>query len=375
VGTDLPIESPNRKAFRYLGIALATSVVIAFPMEQVAHSFFSPGYYWQLHSCNAARIGLDLGNILQAILTPLFVFLLPGPGSVLQRKVVRSSLRGPSRAYGALFIAVGWLCGGAIPVAWWHELRAYAGVHGLCADLFDLGRPVDPSHVDFVSDCSRYYVSVSVFAALWIGIAAGGLRLQSARGAQGDSSDPELRQFQSFFWVYLLGWAVQYRLSQWFSFVWLRTNQEWPLFARLNFVFLTASSLWALAFVRFLWKRRPSSRRGAAILAFGVTFVIYMLTALTFFWLLTYAGQVFAPVVTLNIFGLGWAFAVGIWLAAPAQPLAAAEGKVASREGGSAVFSLRTLEIVAAVAGALLSVAAAVIMLLWLFLVYKGPYR
>jgi hypothetical protein len=79
--------------------------------------------------------------------------------------------------------------------------------------------------------------------------------------------------------------------------------------------------------------------------------------------------------VTLNIFGLGWAFAVGIWLAAPAQPLAAAEGKVGSREGGSAVFSLRTLEIVAAVAGALLSVAAAAIMLLWLFLVYKGPYR
>jgi hypothetical protein len=59
LGTDLPIESLNRKAFRYLGIALATSIVIAFPMEQVAHRFFSPGYYWLLHSCDAGEV-LDL---------------------------------------------------------------------------------------------------------------------------------------------------------------------------------------------------------------------------------------------------------------------------------------------------------------------------
>lgn len=373
MGTDLPIESPNRKAFRYLGIALATSIVIAFPMEQVAHSFFSPGYYWQIHSCDASRIGLDLGNVLQAILTPLFVFLLPGPGSILQRKVVRSSLLGPSRAHGALFIGAGWMCSAVIAVAWWQGLRAYAGVHGLCVDMFDLGRPVDPYHVDFVSDCSRYYDSVSVFAALWVGITAGGIRLQSARAAAADSSVHELRQFQGFFWGYLLGWAVQYRLGQWFSFVWLRTNQEWPLFARLHFIFLTASSLWALVFVRFLWKQRPWSRQGATILAFCATFVIYMLTALTFFWLLTYAGAVLDPLLTLNMFGLGWALAVGTWLALPAQPVATIEGMIAPHAPGAAFFFLRTLEIVAAIIGVGLSVAAAVVMLLWLFLVYKGP--
>jgi len=305
-------------------------------MEQVAHNFFSPGYYWQLHSCNAARVALDLGNILQAILTPLFVFLLPGPGSIWQRKVIRS-LPAPSRAQGTLFIVAGWLCGALIPVAWWHGLRAYAGVHGLCVDMFDLGRPLDPSQVDFVSDCSRYYISVSVFAALWVGIAAGGLRLQSARAAQSDSSDHGIRQFQSFFWVYLLGWAVQYRLSQWFSFVWLRTNQEWPLFARLHFIFLTVSSLWALVFVRFLWKQKPSTRRGAAILAFCGTFVVYMLTALTFFWMVTYAGAVLDPLLTLNIFGLGWALVVGAWLAMRAQPLATAAGNTESGAGGVTV--------------------------------------
>jgi hypothetical protein len=247
----------------------------------------------------------------------------------------------------------------------------------LCVNLFELGRPVDPSHVDFVSDCSRYFVSVSVFAAVWVGIAAGGIRLQSARAAaQGDSADYEMRQFKSFFWVYLLGWAVQYRLSQWFSFVWLRTNQEWPLFARLHFIFLTVSSLWTLAFVRFLWRQRPWSRRGATILAFCGTFVIYMLTALTFFWLLTYAGAVLDPVLSLNLFGLGWALGVGIWLAAPAPPLAVVGGKIASREGGpTVVFSLQTLEIVAAFTGALLSIAVALTMLLRLLLVYKGPYR
>jgi hypothetical protein len=111
-------------------------------------------------------------------------------------------------------------------------------------------------------------------------------------------------------------------------------------------------------------------------LAFCGTFVIYMLTALTFFWLLTYAGAVLDPVLSLNLFGLGWALGVGIWLAAPAPPLAVVGGKIASREGGpTVVFSLQTLEIVAAFTGALLSIAVALTMLLWLLLVYKGPYR
>lgn len=227
--------------------------------------------------------------------------------------------------------------------------------------------------MDLVSDCSRYFVSLSVFAALWVGITAGGLRLQSARAAAGDSSGNGLHQFQSFFWVYLLGWAVQYRLSQWFSLVWLRTNQEWPLFARLHFVFLTASSLWALVFIRFLWNGRPWTRRAAAIVAFCGTFLIYMLTALTFFWLLTYAGPVLDPLVTLNIFGLGWALTVGTWLALPEQPVAAAAGKIGSRGRGAGVFSLRTVEIMAGVIAVLLVVAAAIMIFLWLFVVYKGP--
>jgi hypothetical protein len=180
---------------------------------------------WLLHSCNAARIGLDLGHIVQAIVTPLLVFLLPGPGSILQRKVVRSSSRAPSRAQAALFIGTGWLCGAAIPVAWWYGLRE----------------------------------------------------------------------------------------------------------------------------------------------------LIYMLTALTFFWLLTYAGPVLDPLVTLNIFGLGWALTVGTWLALPEQPVAAAAGKIGSRGRGAGVFSLRTVEIMAGVIAVLLVVAAAIMIFLWLFVVYKGP--
>jgi len=61
-----------------------------------------------------------------------------------------------------------------------------------------LGRPVDIYHVDHFSECSHYFICWSVFAALWVGITAGGLRLQSARPAQGDSSGNELRQFQGF---------------------------------------------------------------------------------------------------------------------------------------------------------------------------------
>jgi hypothetical protein len=64
------------------------------------------------------------------------------------------------------------------------------------------------------------------------------------------------------------------------------------------------------------------------------------------------------------MFGLGWALAVGTWLALPAQPVATVEGMIAPHAPGAAVFFLRTLEIVAAIIGVGLSVAAAVVMLL-----------
>ena len=67
----------NRQALRFVGIAIAVSVVLAFPMEQVTHSAQAPGFYWFQNSCGSVEFLLTLGIVVQAILTPALVFLLP----------------------------------------------------------------------------------------------------------------------------------------------------------------------------------------------------------------------------------------------------------------------------------------------------------
>lgn len=211
----------------------------------------------------------------------------------------------------ALFMLVGWLSAAAIPFVWWYGVRGYAGLHGECAALFDPSLPVHVFQPDFLADCARYFKYLGGFSALWLGVTAGGLRLQSARAAEGNSSSAELRLFRNFFWVYLLGWAVQYRLGQWLAVGWVRANQEWVTYSVLEFIYLIASSLWSLAFIRFFWNLKARTRMVNVVVLFGGSFVICLLTALTFFWLFTWAGVAVVPLLTLNLSGAAWALAVG----------------------------------------------------------------
>jgi hypothetical protein len=304
----MTLEWP-RQPFHLLGVAVAISLVLAFPVEQVVHTNYLLGF----GSCRSeVLIALSLCNIVQALLSPLLVFLLPGPGSILGKKV--PSKPAPRPWQPTLFISAAWLCAGVIPVASWYGLREYTVVHETCADLFDLGRPVDIFHVDFLSNFAHYFIYSSVFSAFWVGITAGGLRLQSARAAAGDSPGNELGQFQSFHWACFLGWAVQYRLTQWCLAPLGRGQTEWVNFAFWGFIVLTASSLWVLAFTRSLWDKRPQTRREAVMRAFWRSILIHLLTALTFIWSpIIAAGTLNFPLATLNAFGFVWAVAVGTW--------------------------------------------------------------
>lgn len=395
--------APTWTPFRFLGLALAISVILAFPIEQVEHDFALPGLSWSPHSCEDLANDLNLGSILQAILVPIFLFVLPGPGSLFHKKTSspsrRSWLVGATAAGGnamtrnsmgerrssvalpvgllvlslgmflvsglllrswivdnpgarvsspfayvaataflalrfvlglfgigasiyllrgriswqpASFIAAGGLFAAVVAVAWWYWLREYAGLHSLCPDLLDLSRS-HPFHVDYLSDWAHYFIYVSVYSASWVGISAGVLRLQSARAAESESRGKELYQFQGFYWACFLGWAVQYRVSQWFALS-NPHGQEWPLFATWNFLFVTVTSLWVLAFTQALWKKRPQSWLRAVLQAFWRTFAIPLLTSLSFFWLFTYAIiPLVPPLVTWNVFGLAWALTVGTW--------------------------------------------------------------
>jgi hypothetical protein len=42
---------PPWTPFRFLGLALAISIVLAFPIEQVEHDFALPGLSWSHQSC------------------------------------------------------------------------------------------------------------------------------------------------------------------------------------------------------------------------------------------------------------------------------------------------------------------------------------
>lgn len=277
-------------------------------MEQVVHTNYLLGF----GSCSAVvPIALSLESIVQAILTPLLVFLLLGPGSIRTNKGIGQPLL--RRWHPALFISTSLLCAAAIPVACWYGLREYAALHNTCGELFNLGRAVDVFHVGFLSNFAHYFIYSSVFSAFWVGVTAGGLRLQSAR-AENDSAGNELRQFQRFRWVCFLGWAVQYRLTQWCFAPLGRGQTEWVNFALWDFTSLTVSSLWALAFMDSLWNKRPRTRREAVMQAFWKSLLIHLLTALTFIWSPIIAGGVLnLPLATLNLFGLAWAFAVGTW--------------------------------------------------------------
>ena len=392
---------PPWTPFRFLGLALAISVVLAIPIEQVEHDFALPGLSWSHQSCEDLTNDLNLGSVLQAIVVPIFLFLLPGPGSLFQKNTAsalrRSALAGtpPPTISGAFrnsmgerrpsvaipivllvlslamflgsglllrswifnnpgarvsspvayiaataflglrfvlglfglgasiyllrrqvswkpasFIAAGGSFAAVVAVAWWYSLREYAGLHGLCPDLFDLSRS-HPFHVDYLSDWAHYFVYVNVFSTLWVGITAGVLRLQSARAAESGSRGNESYHFQGFYWACFLGWAVQYRVSQWFALS-NPHGQEWPLFATLNFLAVTVSSLWVLAFSQSLWKQKPRSWLRAIFQAYWRTFAILLLTLLSFFWLFIYAiVPLVAPIATWNVFGLAWALTVG----------------------------------------------------------------
>jgi hypothetical protein len=104
---------------------------------------------------------------------------------------------------------------------------------------------------------------------------------------------------------------VQYRVSQWFALS-NPHGQEWPLFATLNFLAVTVSSLWVLAFSQSLWTKKPRSWLRAIFQAYWRTFAILLLTLLSFFWLFIYAiVPLVAPIATWNVFGLAWALTVG----------------------------------------------------------------
>ncbi len=387
-------------------------------MEQALHSFYGAGAYWELHSCNLARIALDFANILQAILTPILIFLLPGPGSILRAKSAPSSVHRPSprlptsaiaQAHPAApetlsartsciarvfsifllivslwvflsgyvsvkywfidhpemqprpkpaalpmaivyivsgllgmgwgvrllrvrvawrslrFMAAGWLVAGAVAIAWWYGLGGYAKLHGLCTDLFDLGRAVSPDNVDMLSDCAHYYIFMSVFAALWTGIAAGALRLQSARAADGSLTDP-LGRYQSFYWAGLLAWVVQYRVSGYlalFPMIPFRraAGQQWAGGSLLQFFFVTASSLWAILLIRRLWKLKTRDRQIVLWTAFAGSLIVYLLTACVSVWAWYMAAGAFTPLVTLNICGLAWALYLSKWYGRAQQQL------------------------------------------------------
>jgi hypothetical protein len=90
-------------------------------------------------------------------------------------------------------------------------------------------------------------------------------------------------------------------------------NQEWFKWAALNLAYVTVSALWVLAFVRKMWDSKPRTWFADVVQLFWKSLVVYLVSAFTFFWILFfYAVTVLlAPIVTLNLFGMAWALAIG----------------------------------------------------------------
>jgi len=184
---------------------------------------------------------------------------------------------------------------------------------GMCGAL-----RLEPSGLSFSAGLRGRLLSLLHQCKCVLGIlgrySAGGLGLQSARVASGDTASNELHRFQGFHWACFLGWAVQHRISQWWALQGGSQNQEWVKFAALNFCFVAVSSLWVLAFTHSLWNKKPRTRIQPFLPPLWRSFLVYLLIALTFFRLFTYAVLPLVPAITTwYAFGVAWALFVGTW--------------------------------------------------------------
>jgi hypothetical protein len=162
-----------------------------------------------------------------------------------------------------------------------------------------------------VSDFYGYFICLSVFGGFWAGLTGSGLRMYSDVSFA-PSRDEERRQFHELFLLCFLGWAVQYRISQWVELPSLHANQEWVTWVALNFAFVTVSSFWVVPVMARMWNHKPRSWRETVWHVYWRSWLIYVLTVLTFFWLVIYAELPIVPaLLTLNVLGLVWALAVG----------------------------------------------------------------
>jgi hypothetical protein len=109
-------------------------------------------------------------------------------------------------------------------------------------------------------------------------------------------------------------------------------------------------------------------------MAFAGTFVICILTALTFFWLMIWAGVAIVPLLALNLSGAAWALAVGTWrwraLQKQAPVVAAGDGTL-PQEKRPALLGLRAIEIVGLVVGVFMLIAAILAYLAFFYVTYR----
>jgi len=129
-----------------------------------------------------------------------------------------------------------------------------------------------------------------------------------------------------------------------------------------------------LAFIRFFWNQRLPERWQNVGMAFAGTFVICILTALTFFWLMIWAGVAIVPLLALNLSGAAWALAVGTWrwraLQKQAPVVAAGDGTL-PQEKRPALLGLRAIEIVGLVVGVFMLIAAILAYLAFFYVTYR----
>jgi hypothetical protein len=142
----------------------------------------------------------------------------------------------------------------------------------------------------------------------------------------------------------------------------------------VSFVYLIASSLWSLAFIRFFWNLKARTRVANVVVLFCGSWLICLLTALTFIWLMMWAGPALAPLATLNLSGAAWALAVGTWRWRALQeqtPINAAVAGAQPQEKRPALLGLRAIEIVGLIVGAFMLVAAILAYLAFLYVTLR----
>jgi hypothetical protein len=286
------LAAPSRgSAIKLFFLTTGIWLVLAYPAERI---MYAARYFTFLSAWTLA----DRGCLLQAILTPAFLWVVIRP---VLRAFGSGTDSGDMKKTRSVAVLLGIVCGLTMAIAWWYLIRNSLGL--------------DQRNREYVH---QYFILVSGFNALAAGAIAGELLWRTVRDLPQDIVRRGQLWQSEFKWEAVITWVPLFRISLWVMHAVLPPmGHSWFLYDFFTGdVCLGTLAFCAIPFSNRIWTRVPKdswdARKHAAKMSFailGLAMLVNFPLALVGFW----TGHIipYASVLTINFAGFAWAWFIG----------------------------------------------------------------